>query len=398
MMKVISVHERPVYTYDGGIYPAYPNVITKLFGLADHILYCVSDFEEITKERAMKMERLDSDKIQFVQVYRINSVKTLIKRTKLNRKILEKIIADVDIVVARLPSFTGLQAVKIAKRMGKPYMTEVIGCAWDGYWSYNWKGKMLAPFMFLATRKAIQNASHSVYVTDKWLQHRYPCDGKTIGVSNVNIERNTEDVLRRRLNRIAVMKQGEPINLATCASISNPVKGHEYVIKAISVLNKAGANYHYYAIGDGDKSRLEKIAADLGVVECVHFTGRLTFDQVCDMLDQTDIYIQPSRQEGLPRALIEAMHQGLPALGARTAGIPELLDEEYIFDKANVAQIIALLKNFDKERMVEQAKLNFEFSKRYVTTVLTKKRNNFFAEFLADYNLNVRHYENTSCH
>ncbi len=386
-MKVISVHERPVYIYGGGIYPAYPSVITKLFGLADHILYCVSDFEEITKERAKKMERLDSDKIQFVQVYRINSVETLLKRTRLNRRILEKIIADVDMVVARLPSFTGLQAVKIAKRMGKPYMTEVIGCAWDGYWYYNWKGKILAPFMFLATRKAILNASHSVYVTDKWLQYRYPCDGKTIGVSNVNIKPNTEDVLRRRLNRIAAMKQGEPINLATCAGISNPVKGHEYVIKAMSVVNKAGANYHYYAIGDGDKSRLEKIAADLGVAECVHFTGRLTFDQICDMLDQTDIYIQPSRQEGLPRALIEAIHQGCPALGSRTAGIPELLDEEYIFDKANVAQIIALLKNFDKERMAEQAKRNFEFSKRYVTIVLAKKRNDFFTEFLADYNL-----------
>lgn len=48
-------------------------------------------------------------------------------------------------------------------------------------------------------------------------------------------------------------------------------------------------------------------------------------------LDQLDLYIQPSFTEGLPRALIEAMSRGLPALASDVGGIPELLDAEYMF-------------------------------------------------------------------
>ena len=44
------------------------------------------------------------------------------------------------------------------------------------------------------------------------------------------------------------------------------------------------------------------------------------------------VYIQPSRIEGLPRALIEAMSRGCACVGSSVGGIPELLNNQYIHE------------------------------------------------------------------
>ena len=105
--------------------------------------------------------------------------------------------------------------------------------------------------------------------------------------------------------------------------------------------------------------------------------------KVFDWLETIDIYAQPSRQEGLPRALIEAMSRAVPAFGARTAGIPELLDDKFIFSntRTNIDELIEILKSFDKATMTVQAKRNYEESKKYDKEVIEERRRNFFEDF-----------------
>src|SRR5690625_7634894 len=104
------------------------------------------------------------------------------------------------------------------------------------------------------------------------------------------------------------------------------------------------------------------------VVDQVKFLGPMLHNEVFDWLETIDIYVQPSRQEGLPRALIEAMNRGLPAFGANTAGIPELLESDFIFSntRGNIKEMCSILLGFTKEKMFLQAKWNFDESKRYV--------------------------------
>ena len=59
-----------------------------------------------------------------------------------------------------------------------------------------------------------------------------------------------------------------------------------------------------------------------------------------DYYDSIDIYVQPSKQEGLPRAVIEAMSRGCPVLGTDIAGIPELIQERCLFKKGSVKSFI----------------------------------------------------------
>ena len=64
------------------------------------------------------------------------------------------------------------------------------------------------------------------------------------------------------------------------------------------------------------------------------------------LLDEADLFCTPSRTEGLPRALIEAMARGLPAMGTDVGGIRELLDRPFRAPPSDPAALAALIAAF----------------------------------------------------
>lgn len=99
-----------------------------------------------------------------------------------------------------------------------------------------------------------------------------------------------------------------------------------------------------------------------------------------------DIYVQPSRQEGLPRAMIEAMSRGLPCIGAATGGIPELISAERIFRPGKLAQIVETVAEVcDTSTLADEARANFECAAQYSNTNLNARRTAFYEMFLEEY-------------
>ena len=109
----------------------------------------------------------------------------------------------------------------------------------------------------------------------------------------------------------------------------------------------------------------------------VKFLGTLPHEKIFDYLDNIDIYIQTSKQEGLPRALIEAMSRGCPSLGSKVGGIPELLNSDCVFNKGSVHEICELLKKMDHKVMIEKAKYNFKKAREYDKELLDNQRSEF---------------------
>ena len=72
------------------------------------------------------------------------------------------------------------------------------------------------------------------------------------------------------------------------------------------------------------------------------------------------------------------MSRGCPALGARTAGIPELIDDECVFKPASESDISRTVLMLVKADMSIYAKHNFEKAKEYLTEVLEARRKDFF--------------------
>lgn len=311
-----------------------------------------------------------------------------LKSMFLNRRNTEEIIirevAKADYIVARLPSMIGFKAIDAARELNKPYLVEVVTCPWDAFWNHSFKGKLVAPFMYQATKERVKKANYVVYVTNEFLQKRYPTKGNSISCSNVALKEFDEKILHSRLCKINDMKQNDKIIIGTTAAVDIRFKGQQYVIEALGKLKEQGnANFEYQLVGGGDQAFLKSIAEKYDVVDQVKFLGAMPHKKVFDWLEKIDIYTQPSRQEGLPRALIEAMSRAVPSFGARTAGIPELLDNEFIFSntRKNIDEIIDILKSFDIETMRVQAKRNYEESKKYDKDTIEERRRKFFEEF-----------------
>ena len=267
-------------------------------------------------------------------------------------------------------------------------MGYVVGCPWDALWNHGIIGKVLAPYAYVTLRKTLLNADYSLYVTEKFLQKRYPCKGISCGCSDVRIVNLDDNILHNRQNLLKSMPASGNLKIATIANYSVKYKGQHFVIKALARLKKMGiTKFHYYLIGGGDKARLEKLAQKEGVSDQVHFEGIVPHSRIFEKLDEMHIYIQPSLQEGLPRSVVEAMSLGLTCICANTAAMPEMVESDYVVQRKSVDDIVDVLKNMTIEKMIDQAKRNFEEAKKYEESVLEKKRNEFFDLVKKDFNM-----------
>ena len=309
----------------------------------------------------------------------LNPIEFFTKRRELEH-FIENEVKEVDFVIARLAlSLFGAIAIKYAKKYKKPYICEVVGSAWYSMWNYSLAGKIVAPYFEYLAQKTVRQSKYTIYVTQNYLQREYPTKGKTIGISNVDLKEVNDDVLRHRLKKIE-QTDCKRLVLCTIGAVDVKFKGQEYVIKAMSMLKKYGYSIKYILIGGGDQNRLKKIAKNCNLASDVIFTGAIEHSQIFELLDKVDIYIQPSLQEGLPRAMIEALSRGLPAIGFRTAGIPELISDKYICRRKSVSDICKCIMELDATEMKHLAIQNHNKSKEFLFEVLNKKREIFIRE------------------
>src|SRR5262249_55305 len=89
-------------------------------------------------------------------------------------------------------------------------------------------------------------------------------------------------------------------------------------------------NFDLSIIGDGSqKTQLEKQHTRLKLSSSVKFLGPLSHDKVIDHYAAADVFILPSRREGIPVSVMEAMALGVPVIAPRVTGVPELVNHEY---------------------------------------------------------------------
>lgn len=299
---------------------------------------------------------------------------------------IEIAMKDCDLVICRCPSIAAYKAADVARKLNIPYLTESMGDPWDAYWNHGLQGKIIAPYMFFKMKNVVRSANYAVYVTNRFLQHRYPSNCKSISASNVLIREVNENVFKERKQRLMAFDKHK-ITLMTTAAVDVRYKGQEYVIRAIPKLNKRGIRIKYLIVGEGDNSFLKSIAISEKVESQVEFLGKLPLDDVLSLLDIVDIYIQPSLQEGLPRSVIEAMSRGCPCIGARTAGIPELLEDSMIVKRKSVEDIVCKIFDYIKlapEEKIRMSRRNYDEAKQYTVDVLDDRRNKYFESIKSD--------------
>ena len=384
-MIISILEDRPILKYKDEFYFLNYSDFIKYGAVCDHLIYLAS-VEIVEDERIvanMKSGR-DFPNVTIKEVTK-SPLKELIHFSSFNRKQCIDAIDKSDLVIIKIPSITiGKWAYNYLKKTKNKYILEVIGCAWDSFWNHSLKGKLIAPYSFYYTRKMVRNAPYVVYVSNVFLEKRYPTKGKWIGCSNVLLNEPEISILEERLKKIEGFDIEKEIKIGTVGAISSKYKGHKYAVSAIYRLNKEGYNFHYYLAGGGKNKKLKQLVHSLRLDDKIHFLGAVPRQEMAKYYDSLDIYIHPSFAEGLPRVVLEAERQALPVCGARAAGTPELVDERFVFKKKSSDAIYKVLKLFSKEQMIEQSKKNFERSKLYTFDKLTERRRDFYNMVLND--------------
>ncbi|WP_323720630.1 glycosyltransferase family 4 protein [Acetomicrobium sp.] len=126
-------------------------------------------------------------------------------------------------------------------------------------------------------------------------------------------------------------------DLFTIACVGNmlPVKGHEFLLRALFILKGRNVNFRCLLFGDGPlRNKLEQMANELNLNSIVKFCGRIAHDEILRLYSTGDVSVvvlpsietKDGEKEGIPVALMEAMAAGVPVISTTTGGIPELLD------------------------------------------------------------------------
>jgi glycosyltransferase involved in cell wall biosynthesis len=98
------------------------------------------------------------------------------------------------------------------------------------------------------------------------------------------------------------------------------------VIRALVELPE---NIHFIILGTGpDEVMLKRLASDLEVSARVQFLGHIDHREMPKYLQACDIFIRPSRSEGMGSSFIEAMAAGLPVIATQEGGLSDIIFDE----------------------------------------------------------------------
>ncbi|MFV0276502.1 MAG: glycosyltransferase family 4 protein [Parahaliea sp.] len=119
-----------------------------------------------------------------------------------------------------------------------------------------------------------------------------------------------------------------PLRLAVTRNLE-AIYGLDTAIRALALVVRERPGCRLYIAGSGPLlASLQALAAELGVAEQVHFTGRLDRQQVARLYAESDIMLNPSRVDNMPNSVLEAMASGLPVVSTAVGGVPYIIEDQ----------------------------------------------------------------------
>jgi glycosyltransferase involved in cell wall biosynthesis len=298
-----------------------------------------------------------------------------------NRRHIERRInahlQQAEAVLMVAPGVLGTTGYPYLQRTKRPYGLEIITDPYEVY-SPGAVHHPLRPLLrWHAPRQLRSQCAHAAttaYVTQGAIQERYPPAEGTFSTHYSSIEL-ANDAFRPTFSDEPV---APPWQIVTIGSMAQPYKGFDVLLKAFRRCRENGLDVELTLIGDGKyRAWLETMTSQLGLSDKVRFLGFLNpGEAIRNQLDRAHLFVLPSRVEGLPRVVIEAMAREKACIGSRIGGMPELLPEECMVppgdDIALAAKITEVLGNPSLRR--QMAERNYKKANDYKADVLNERR------------------------
>jgi glycosyltransferase involved in cell wall biosynthesis len=289
-----------------------------------------------------------------------------------------------DAVIVRAFSPISLQLLPRLRRCSYPYGVELVSDPHDAFAPR----AVRHPFRSLfrawfsrSLRRQCQEACAVAYVTQERLQRRYPSRETSFSTHYSSIDLQ-EGHFAHTPRPPAVPRTNA--TLLFVGSLAQMYKGPDVLLSALADCRRRGLDIALTLVGDGrHRAELERLAARLGVSSHTRFEGEIPAgDAVRRALDGADLFVLPSRSEGLPRAMVEAMARGVPCIGTTVGGIPELLDAEDLVppDDANslsrkIGEVLT-----DPPRLARMSARNLLRSRSFAEAEIQPRRKSFYEE------------------
>jgi glycosyltransferase involved in cell wall biosynthesis len=297
------------------------------------------------------------------------------------RRAVKQACKEPQAVLLRAPGAVANLVWREIRQTRQPYGVEVIGDPYQVFALGATHHPLRPYFRWLFTsnlQQQCQEAAGVAYVTESNLQRRYPHSNGTVTASYSSVGLPIDAYV----DQVKLKPDPSSFTVIGVGSLAQPYKGVDVLIKAIKQCIDWGLNIRLIWVGDGKyRSEYQTMVNRLGLTERINLIGQLPHGEaVRTQLDLADLFVLPSRTEGLPRAMIEAMARGLPCIGSNVGGIPELLRDEDMVpsdDSGALAQKIAEVFS-DPQRMVEMARHNLTKAQQYRDSVLRERRIAFY--------------------
>jgi len=232
--------------------------------------------------------------------------------------------------------------------------------------------QVLAAFVSFFTKVPYLLTCHGFF-TPKIARTIFPCWGKAVIAISEQVEEHLKEDLGCSAKKIFSVPHGLDINkeiwnetkkkeqrqglglnpgpiVGIVARLSE-VKGQDILIKAMKKVVERSPNANLVLVGEGKwKERLEFLVKELDLERHVFFLPTTQRDE--NILPLFDIFVMPSRQEGLGLSVMEAQAQGLAVIASDVGGLPTLVEDGktgLLVPKENVERlaqaIIRLIEN-----------------------------------------------------
>jgi hypothetical protein len=180
--KVLFVHDGPLGLYNTQVYGIhYKNELVDRYSFFGEKVTFLMRSSSLALKDLVKYSKIDRPNFNFIPIPNFKSLKSLHNKSKA-KAIIQKAVESHDILIVRLPSASGVIAFKEANKLDKPVLVEFVACVFDALWNYDWRGKILAKYKFKQYQNLMQDATHTVYVTNAFFNRDILPLGNPLGV------------------------------------------------------------------------------------------------------------------------------------------------------------------------------------------------------------------------
>lgn len=363
--------------FDYAFYSRYLDVFENVYTIAR-----ITETESIPDTAKLA----SGEGVHFLSIPETRGPKEYLYERKRIIELVRRYVKDFQCAIFRISESTAHLACKEYMKTGKGFAVEIIVDPWE-FFSPGTVKSVARPIVRLLwtfeMKRACFRAKGVAYVTEEYLQKRYPCKAMS-GMNEYfmshysSVEIPDDSVSVPRIYR----KKDKHILVHVSNAFTGYGKGQKETMKVVREVLLQGHDVEAWFVGDGPLSgEFKKYAVSLNVGDKCKFLGRLPDSMaVRNVLKEADLMVFPTRGEGLPRAILEAMAEGLPVISTPVCGIPEIIERDMLFKPTDIKgmsdKICELIDNLQEmERISAQ---NVQKAYQYRKSKLQKARKEFY--------------------